>query len=259
MIFGIVAFPMPWSRQGKRRNSLTNLRLGIEHTTPRPPLLRGRFGIEVGSNQEIESAQPKWSDSHLLCQHRAPPPIALQHPSFKPQPFPPHPPSLFPPPPPASCPHTMLWERSARLAWGLRAQGGGWGRSLQHLGRTRQNLPKHSTRHTWKNFQLYTPERRKSGGVPKPGGVPFFGTGPDYIPDPSGLFLVGAFIIICNRLRKRKRTNPKIPKNLGKSRGKVPKGTKKAKSGLTSPNRKLGPFGTSVLRPLKFISSVSLT
>ena len=31
MIFGSVVFPMALSRQGKRRNSLTNSRLGLEH------------------------------------------------------------------------------------------------------------------------------------------------------------------------------------------------------------------------------------
>ena len=57
VLFGIVVFPMAWSE--KRRNSLTNLRLGQAQACrtppsnpPRPPLLKGLFGIEISSNQE---------------------------------------------------------------------------------------------------------------------------------------------------------------------------------------------------------------
>ena len=85
MIFGVVVFPMALSRQGKRRNSLTNLRLGLEHASrvsqqaryrkrmvennsdhPHPPYSQklcpqnmpyngGAHGIKVGENQGIST------------------------------------------------------------------------------------------------------------------------------------------------------------------------------------------------------------
>ena len=32
MSFGTIVLPIPWLKKGKRRNFLTNLRLGLEHT-----------------------------------------------------------------------------------------------------------------------------------------------------------------------------------------------------------------------------------
>ena len=85
-------------------------------------------------------------------------------------------------------------------------------------------------------------------GVSKPGCFPLFSGKVQIVSRTlSGLFLVGAL----NRPRKRKRTNRenprRLPEQIGKIPGKVPKvpkRTKKDKKGRTSPDRETPPFET---------------